>query len=627
MPLPDHLPSDAGPSAKPRGEIVDRPQPPASPVPSDSPHVTYTRLLEERRRQAEAIAVRERLLGSTRLAVFALGAGQAWLTFGLGWLSAWWLVVPAAAFAVAFVGRERVAAAWRRALRAAGVYERALARLENRWRGTGQPGDRFVDEHHPNSTDLDLFGTGSLFELLCTARTRKGEDTLAAWLKAPATPEEIRARQAAVDDLRGRLGLREDLALLGADVPAGVDLDRLAAWGAAPPVLTSRPARVAAFVLGALGGLSLIGWLFFETTSLPFAVMLLVEGAFFLWLRRPVIRVIAPIDRKAHDLAVFAGLLARLEREPFQAPRLRELQAALDTGGAPPSRRIAQLGRLVEMLDSRRNPLFAPIAPVLLWGTQLAFAVEAWRATSGPAVPRWLAALGEIEALCALATYAYENPTDPFPEIAADGPCFDGRALGHPLIPRERCVRNDLCLGGERRVLIVSGSNMSGKSTLLRTAGVNAVLALAGAPVRAERLRLSPLVVGATLRIQDSLQEGKSRFFAEITRVRQLVDLAPGHPPLFFLLDEIFHGTNSHDRRQGAEAIVRGLIDRGAIGLVTTHDLALAAIADRLAPRAANVHFEDQLVDGTMTFDYRMRPGVVQHSNALALMRAVGLEV
>ena len=195
------------------------------------------------------------------------------------------------------------------------------------------------------------------------------------------------------------------------------------------------------------------------------------------------------------------------------------------------------------------------------------------------------------------------------------------------MIPAAECVRNDLSLGGSVRALVVSGSNMSGKSTLLRTAGVAAVMALAGAPVRALRLRVSPLAVGATLRVQDSLQAGKSRFYAEITRVRQLVDLAGGPLPLLFLFDELFHGTNSHDRRIGAESVLRGLLDRGAIGLITTHDLALAKIAAGIGPQALNVHFEDHFENGQMRFDYRMRPGVVEHSNALALMRAVGLEV
>ena len=188
-------------------------------------------------------------------------------------------------------------------------------------------------------------------------------------------------------------------------------------------------------------------------------------------------------------------------------------------------------------------------------------------------------------------------------------------------------VRNDVRLSGDTRLLVVSGSNMSGKSTLLRTVGINTVLALMGAPVCATRLRVTPLRIGATLRIQDSLQEGRSRFYAEITRLRQIADLAKGSTPLLFLLDELFHGTNSHDRLVGATGVLRGLVDRGAIGLITTHDLALTAVADDLAPRAANVHFEDRFEGGELRFDYVMRPGPVTRSNALALMRAVGLDV
>jgi DNA mismatch repair ATPase MutS len=188
-------------------------------------------------------------------------------------------------------------------------------------------------------------------------------------------------------------------------------------------------------------------------------------------------------------------------------------------------------------------------------------------------------------------------------------------------------VRNDVRLDTDHRLLVISGSNMSGKSTLLRTVGINAVLALAGAPVRAQSLRLSPLAIGATLRIQDSLQEGRSRFYAEVTRIRELVTTASGPVPLLFLLDELFHGTNSHDRLVGASGVLRNLLDLGAIGLITTHDLALTSIADDLAPRAVNVHFEEWFEGREMQFDYRLKPGPVQRSNALALMRAVGLDV
>ena len=236
-------------------------------------------------------------------------------------------------------------------------------------------------------------------------------------------------------------------------------------------------------------------------------------------------------------------------------------------------------------------------------------------------------AVGEFEALSALAGYGYEHPRDPFPEVAGVEACFEAEGLGHPLLPDARCVRNDLKLGGELRLLVVSGSNMSGKSTLLRSVGVSAVMAMAGAPVRAKRLRIASLSVGASIRTNDSLQDGTSRFYAEITRLRKLVDLAAGPRPLLFLIDELLNGTNSHDRRIGAEALVRGLIDRGAIGLITTHDLALAEIAHTLGDRAANVHFEDQIENGQIRFDYVMRHGVVRKSNAIELMRSVGLEI
>jgi DNA mismatch repair ATPase MutS len=255
----------------------------------------------------------------------------------------------------------------------------------------------------------------------------------------------------------------------------------------------------------------------------------------------------------------------------------------------------------------------------------MGLAVERWRWHTGPALPRWLTVVAEMEALAALAGYAYENPDDVFPELVADGPLFDAAGLGHPLLPADVAVRNDVTLNKERRLLIVSGSNMSGKSTFLRTIGVNGVLALAGAPVRATRLRLSPLAVGASLRNQDSLQAGRSRFYTEITRLKQIVELARGPLPVLFLLDEILHGTNSHDRRIGAEAVIRTLLEERSLGLVTTHDLALAEIAEQLGPIAANVHFADELVNGALHFDYRLHAGVVQHSNALALMRAVGL--
>jgi hypothetical protein len=505
--------------------------------------------------------------------------------------------------------------------------DRGLARLEERWMGTEEPGTRFLDEAHPYAPDLDLFGKGSMFELLCTARTSVGEATLAEWLKTAALPEEIRSRQVAVDELRPAFDLREDLALMGANVPSGIDLDGLSHWATGPRILHSGPLRWLALILALFTTLALLAWLLDWSSRWPFFVMLAVEGIFAWRLSRRVHQVLGPIEKRAADLVIFHGILQRIERERFTSPWLIRLQESLETEGHPPSERFAQLVQLIDWLNAKRNQIFTPLALMFLWDTQFAFAIEAWRAHCGSGIPHWLEAVGQFEALCSLATYAYENPDDPFPELVEQAPQLDGQDVGHPLLPKRQCVRNDLRFNEDLRVLIVSGSNMSGKSTYLRTIGINVVLAQAGAPVRATHLRLSPLAVGATLRIQDSLQAGKSRFYAEITRVRQLVDLAKGSIPLFFLLDEIFHGTNSHDRQLGAEGVVKSLIKLGAIGLVTTHDLALADIAERLAPQAANVHFEDQIKEGQITFDYRVHEGVVRHSNALALMRAVGLDV
>jgi DNA mismatch repair ATPase MutS len=338
-------------------------------------------------------------------------------------------------------------------------------------------------------------------------------------------------------------------------------------------------------------------------------------------------RVEAAVEAPGRDLELLAAVLDRFERRRFSAPLLARLRAELDAAGETPSRAVAGLAQRVALLDSRRNQMFLPFASVLMWGTHLAASVEAWRARHGRAIPAWIRAVGELEALASLAGYAFEHPDDPYPELVEGEARFEAEAIGHPLLPRP--VRNDVTLGAEPApaLLLVSGSNMSGKSTLLRTVGVNAVLAQAGAPVRARRLVLTPFSLGATLRVQDSLQEGTSRFFAEVRRLGDLVRLAEERPPLLFLLDEILHGTNSHDRRLGAEGIVRGLLARGAVGLVTTHDLALAAMAEGLGGRAANVHFEDRLERGRLHFDYTLRPGVVARSNALELMRSVGLEV
>jgi hypothetical protein len=422
------------------------------------------------------------------------------------------------------------------------------------------------------------------------------------------------------------LDLREDLARLGDDVRCELAGSRIVAWATAPGVLASRTLRVLTAVVGAAAGAALVAWLA-GAGPVPFVLTIVLALPLHALVHRRSTEVNRAVEEPARALALVARLLERFAAETFTSPALADVRDAITRADGAPVPAIHGLRRLVDLLDAQKNPIFAPIALATLWPAQLAFAIEAWRRRHGTAVAEWLDAVGTLEALVALGGYTVEHPADVLPEVVDDGPLFDGEALGHPLLPAASCVRNDVRLDPSCAVLVVSGSNMSGKSTWLRTIGMNAVLAQMGAPVRAARLRLSPLSVGASIRTLDSLQEGTSRFYAEITRLRQLVVLAEGPRRLLFLLDEILHGTNSHDRRIGAEAVVRGLVRHDAVGLVTTHDLALATIADDPAARARNVHFADHVEQARMIFDYRMRDGVVTHSNALALMRAVGLEV
>ena len=592
------------------------------------PYIEYSQRLLLRRAALNHEQQRSRKIWFWRRVVFAIIALMIILAFEK--IVAWWLIAPSViAFIALMAIHQRVQASVARFERAVKFYERGIARLEDQWSGGGETGERFADKSHPYSEDLDLFGKGSLFELLSTARTKAGEERLASWLLTPAPITEILARQQSVAELQPRLDLREDLALLGDEVKAGAHPEDLVAWAAGRPIFTARQTQwlqLVALLIGLFSAVAIVMWLGFGYRKTAM-IALMVEATFLFLYRAQIGRVVAEVERPGRELTLLAEILGRLEQERFSSPRLAQLRNALDTDGLPPSRQIARLSRLVQILDSLKNQFFAPIAFVLLVPAQLALAIERWRQHAGAKIPRWLDAVAEIEALSSLASYAYEHPRDPFPELVEGEVRFDGESLGHPLITESRSVRNDVRLGAAPRALIVSGSNMSGKSTLMRTVGTNVVLALAGAPVRAGRLRLSPLAIGASIHILDSLQTGASRFYAEIMRLRQIVELTRGELPLLFLLDEILSGTNSHDRLIGAEAVVKGLVERGAVGIVTTHDLALTRIVETLDGRAANVHFEDHLENGRMVFDYKMLPGVVRRSNALELMRSVGLEV
>jgi hypothetical protein len=592
------------------------------------PRQTYRARLEHFENLQQSAARTFRTLGNVRLWLALAGVALATMAFGPGWTSPWWLAVVAAVFVVIAVVHEQIDQRLAAATRGALYYQRGLQRLDNRWAGQGNSGERFRSPAHLFADDLDLFGRASVFERICTARTSAGERTLADWLLQPGVADEVIARQQAVAELRSRNDLREELALMGDDVRAAADDKAPALWGALPPVHFFRGARVTAFLL-ALAAVVTFGLFLGQQLSVrPFLIVLLAEIVFSFFLREPVRRVMASMSTPARDLELLGLLVERLESESFTSSGLMRVKKKLETEGRPASAQIHSLERLVRQIDAVRNPFFRLMVLVLIWVPQFVMAVEAWRRRCGPHIGEWIAALGEFEALCSLACFAYERPEAIFPELLGEpAPRFEADALLHPLIAIDEAVANDVALGPENRLWIISGSNMSGKSTLLRAVGVNAVLAWAGGPVTAARMSLSRLHLGASLRTVDSLADHRSRFYAEISRLRDVMNLARAGQPLLFLFDEVLSGTNSHDRRIGAQALLSRLVELGAIGMVTTHDLALAEIAPALNGMVRNVHFEDYLEGGEVRFDYHLRPGVVTRSNALDLMRAVGLEV
>jgi DNA mismatch repair ATPase MutS len=332
------------------------------------------------------------------------------------------------------------------------------------------------------------------------------------------------------------------------------------------------------------------------------------------------------------------SLIATIESESFGSPLLISLRERFASSGRSASGEIASLERILGYADARYNEGFRYIfGAALLWNAHCAFALLRWRARAGAHLRSWLDALGEVEALGSLGAFSFEHPDFAWPVLVPE-PLFEAEVLGHPLIADGQRVGNDVSLPSPGRALVVTGSNMSGKSTLLRAVGANAVLACTGAPVCARSLRMGPLRVATSMRIEDSLEGGVSHFYAELRRLKRIIDLSkqtglPGAQEgalpaaVLFLLDEILHGTNSRERIVGAGAVVRELVAHGALGMVSTHDLGITVLERELEGRVKNAHFEEQVVGETMTFDYVLRPGVVQTSNALRLMRAVGIDV
>lgn len=559
-----------------------------------------------------------------------------WLSFlatvalvGLGakqYVSSWFVIPALVLFIVAVVTHGRCRRRRDLAQRRMEHYERGLARLNDDWFEQTPDGAGYLNAGHPYAGDLDLFGRGSLFQLICRAATPAGRDQLAHWFNQPADKSRIENRQQAVAELRDNLRLREELAMLDQSLSEKFDQQHVKQWALGEPNPVPSGLRVTAFILTGCSLVGIVAWMLgFGATLL--LIVLLIQVPFLFSMRNRVMRISQGMDEADKGLELLSGVLDLIEEREFKCEFLKHVGRRLEVDGKPPSVTVRRLAQQIGYLNnSLRNQFFAPIAILFCLPVHVVHSIENWRGTVGKYIETWLDAVGDFEAAVSFAGYAYENPSHPFPVISDEPTTFVADDIGHPLLPPAQCVRNSVRMDKDKQLLLISGSNMSGKSTLLRSVGTNTVLALAGAPVTAKSMEVSRMQVGTAMRVSDSLQEGKSLFFAVLGRLKSVVDLGGSDLPLLFLLDEILQGTNSHDRRIGAEAVIRSLVERGAIGMVTTHDLALTEIGSSI-PGTENVHFADTLKDGEMTFDYNLRPGVVKKSNAIELMRLVGLDV
>jgi len=524
------------------------------------------------------------------------------------------------------------------------LLQHALARLAGTYRAPkGQEhrrGGAFVVPKHPYAGDLDLFGSGSLFEQLDTTQTAGGAAMLARWLLEPAAAEEVATRQSAAAELANCGQLREDLALIG--MRAGKmhqDASALMVWAQRSSELGERRGLIVAscalLLLLQLGLCTATYVLAMSMVTKTWMAVVVLQALVMLVLRNKIEPVVGEVAAKQSPLGRLHELMAMLEAQHFEDPRLVELgQGLAAKGQTSASELMRELDNLVGYAAVRHNGIVHFLANIfLLWDVWCAWRLDLWRQKHGRQVARWLAAASELEALMAIGTFAHEHPGFAWPQLEVSSePHFVAQDLGHPLIASGKRVDNDVRLEGAVRGLMVTGSNMSGKSTMLRSIGVAAVLAQAGAPVCARKLRMSQLRVESSMRVDDSLDEGASRFFAEVRRLKGVVDSLDelgesSEQTVLFLLDEVLHGTNSRERNIGAKAVVQHMIASGALGVVSSHDLGLVELEKLSEGRVINCHFEDHIVEGKMAFDYRMKPGPVGSSNALRLMRAVGIDV
>ena len=586
--------------------------------------------LRERQAQYARLESRHQQLGNARLVGVALGLALLW------WIETTvpsWTWPAASVLLAAVIGSTFV---FSRIEKTMDYMRLACTLYPDRAQGGRRqpPPARTIEAlnleiDHPFARDVDILEPRGLFDRLTLAATREGMNELVRMLITPATAQTMTERQAAVKELKPQLDLRERFYVAGAQKVQTIRTDRMVEWARQEHVRVSPWIHRICFVLScgviAAGAAAAVSPT--PLTILAVSALLAAEIAVWAFFRRNRRLPSLGAENIHLDFLALSELLEILEEQDFHSPRLRELAAALRSDGISATQLIGEYSRIISLYEARHNQIVALLGPLVLYETQLAFAMERWRAKHASRLPGWIAAVAKFEAYSSLGCFAFEHPYYAFPDIRDSGLLLRAESLAHPLLSDE-AIANDVSLDSGHPILIVSGANMAGKSTLLRTIGVSVSLAYAGAPVRAMSMAISPLHVIASIRTTDSLEHGESRFSAELKKIQLMLESMRDRIPTLVLIDELFGGTNSYDRYTGAVALTDYILGSDtSIAVLSTHDRNVTHWAEANRATVRNAHFMDVFEDGKMTFDYTLREGPAQRGNAVQLIKEAGIPV
>ena len=504
-------------------------------------------------------------------------------------------------------------------------------------------GKEFVNPSHLYTLDLDVFGEHSLFQYINRTCTQPGKHRLASWLgKHLEEKEEIIRRQEAVGELAAELGFRQRFRILGLlHKGKAADETELCQWAESPSIFrTRKPLRLLPPLVTGTNiiclGLAIAGILPASIYGIIWTCFVIAGFGF----TGKITKMQAIYGKKLQILSTYAGLLRLMEKQPAQAALLKEIKLQIGREKRKASHSISQLNKLMDELDQRNNVfMYVILNGLFFWELRQIMRIEAWKEQYAAELPGWLDAIGQMDALNSLATFAYNHPDYVYPAIYQTKTDADthksspspfrlrAQALGHPLMNRDRCVRNDIDMAKRPFFIIITGANMAGKSTYLRTVGINYLLACIGAPVCARQMEICPARLITSLRTSDSLNDNESYFFAELKRLKLIIDKLQAGEELFIILDEILKGTNSMDKQKGSFALIKQFMTLQANGIIATHDLLLGTLIELFPDNIRNYCFEADITDNELTFSYRLRPGIAQNMNACFLMKKMGIAV